>query len=264
MGDIPELELQAHEVTAHYRTSGATFAFDLTMRPGVLTVVIGANGSGKSSLLRVLAGLLPMETGVVLVGGDRIDRLSRRKIATRLSILPQVKNAPPGLTVGELVRRGRYPHLGPFRSLSTIDNQCIQAAMEKADVAGLADRELETLSGGQAQRAWIAMVLAQDTPIILFDEPIAALDLAHQVEVLALCSRLAREGRTVVVVLHDLNLAAEVADRVVILDKGRVVGDGSPGEVITAKMLEEVFDVGAKVLTNPATGKPLIVPFFPS
>ena len=234
---------------------------DLAIPDGQVTTVIGPNGCGKSTMLRTMARLLTPSSGTVVLDGEPITSIPTREIATRLALLPQSPIAPDGLLVRDLVGRGRHPHQRWFRQWSREDEQIVAAALEMTDVADLADRPLDQLSGGQRQRAWIAMTLAQDTDLMLLDEPTTFLDLAHQVEVLDLVARLNRErGRTVALVLHDLNLAARYSDLIVVMKDGVIVERGTPAEVFTTTMLRSVFGLEADILADPRTGLPIVVP----
>ncbi|WP_157100874.1 ABC transporter ATP-binding protein [Rhodococcus gordoniae] len=234
---------------------------DLAIPTGVVTTVIGPNGCGKSTLLRALSRLLEPRTGTVLLDGHDITTLRTREVARVLGMLPQAPLAPEGLTVADLVARGRHPHQSWFRQWSSDDEDEVAVALERTGIADLADRPIDELSGGQRQRAWISMALAQGTDILLLDEPTTYLDLAHSVEVLDLVDRLHSElGRTVVMVLHDLNLAVRYSDHLVVMKDGRVVASGVPSEVISVELLREVFDLDASVIDDPVSDRPLIVP----
>jgi iron complex transport system ATP-binding protein len=253
--------LSSRNVTVGY--GGAPVVHDLSVEipDGQVTTIVGPNGCGKSTLLRTLARLLAPTSGRVLLDGAPITSMSTRDIATRLTLLPQSPVAPEGLLVRDLVSRGRHPHQRWFSQWSKKDEEVVEAAMAMTDTTALRDRPLDQLSGGQRQRAWIAMTLAQDTDLMLLDEPTTYLDLAHQVEVLELVCRLNRErSRTVAMVLHDLNLAARYSDVVVVMHAGRIVTQGPPAEVFTAQMLSEVFGLEADILSDPRTGLPIVVP----
>ncbi|MFD0523158.1 ABC transporter ATP-binding protein [Paractinoplanes durhamensis] len=234
---------------------------DLNIPHGAVTAVVGPNGCGKSTLLRALGRLLKPRAGEVLLDGHRIDRMPTREVARIIGMLPQSPVAPDGLTVADLVMRGRHPHQTWFRQWSAGDQEIVTEALEWTDMRDLADRRVEELSGGQRQRAWISMALAQGTEVLLLDEPTTYLDLAHQIDVLDLVKRLHRErGRTIVMVLHDLNLAARYADHVVAMRDGKIVAEGTPTEVFTVELLADVFGLSALVVPDPATGTPLVVP----
>jgi iron complex transport system ATP-binding protein len=236
---------------------------DLTVEipHGQVTVIVGANACGKSTLLRGLARLLKPEAGTVLLDGHDIHRLPTKDVATRLGILPQQPVAPEGITVSDLVARGRSPHQRFFRQWSRADEVAVEAALQATRTSDLADRSVDELSGGQRQRVWIALALAQGTPLMLLDEPTTFLDLAHQVEVLDLLAELNEsEDRTIVVVLHDLNLACRYAHHLIAMKGGAVVAEGAPGDVITAELVRDVFDLEAHVVDDPLTGTPLVLP----
>ena len=227
--------LQADSITVGYGEDPVLDGLSFTVPHGRVTAIVGPNGCGKSTLLRTLARLLRPTAGSVRLDGQPLTELPSREIARRMALLPQTPVAPEGLLVRDLVARGRHPHQRWFSQWSHADEQIVADAMAATDTTDLADRALEQLSGGQRQRAWIAMTLAQDTELLLLDEPTTYLDLAHQVEVLDLVSQQNRvQGRTVVMVLHDLNLAARYSDTIVVMAAGEIVGHGSPAEVFTA------------------------------
>jgi iron complex transport system ATP-binding protein len=234
---------------------------DLVLPSGAVTAVIGANGSGKSTLLRALARLLRPSSGQVLLDGHDLHGLRTREVARRLGLLPQAPTAPEGITVRDLVRRGRTPHTSVWRQWSEADETALRAALAATDLTGLADEPVDALSGGQRQRAWLALVIAQGTPVLLLDEPTTFLDVAHQLDVLDLVRRLNQDdGRTVVMVLHDLNQACRYADHLVALRNGVIVAAGPPAEIVTESLVEEVFDLEARIVPDPVTGTPLVVP----
>jgi iron complex transport system ATP-binding protein len=256
--------LTAAGVRLGYESRVVVGGLDLALEPGRITAVVGPNACGKSTLLKALARLLKPLAGVVHLDGRDIASLPTREVARAVGILPQSSVTPEGLTVTDLVMRGRYPHQGWLRPWSTADTAAVATAMDLAGVTDLADRPVDQLSGGQRQRAWIAMALAQDTPILLLDEPTTYLDLAHQVEVLDLVGRLnTGDGRTVVLVLHDLNHAARYAHQVVVMAEGAIVATGSPAEVISAELVERVYGLAVTVVPDPVTGTPLVVPRAP-
>ncbi|MEV0572261.1 ABC transporter ATP-binding protein [Micrococcus luteus] len=237
---------------------------DLDVPAGRVTAIIGANGCGKSTLLRGLTRQLAPRAGSIEVLGRDAARVSARDYARTVALLPQHPVAPEGMTVAQLVARGRHPHRGLLGGRAAGDDAAIASALERTDLVELAEREAGTLSGGQRQRAWLALVLAQQTPVVLLDEPTSYLDLSHQVEVLDLVRALPDPrdaGRaTVVAVLHELNLAARSADHIVAMAAGRVVAQGTPGEVIVPEVLAEVFGLDADVVADPLLGHPVVLP----
>ena len=244
--------LVAQALTVGYGARSVLDEVDLALRRGEVTALIGPNGSGKSTLLRAMVRLLAPTGGGVLLDGRAIHELSTREVARRMAALPQQPEVPAGLTVSELVEQGRYPHRGALRTFGVEDRVAVERALEETGMTPFAARPLDELSGGERQRAWIALALAQDTPILLLDEPTTFLDLGHQFEVLELIGRLrACSGLTVVLVLHDVNQAARHADRIVALDEGVIVADGPPAQVVTEQLLREVFRVHARVDVGP-------------
>ncbi|MFI9204869.1 ABC transporter ATP-binding protein [Streptomyces sp. NPDC053048] len=253
--------LSARDLTLSYEERTIVEGLDLDVPDGEITVVVGPNACGKSTLLRALGRLLKPTRGSVLLDGAELARIPTRTIARSLGLLPQTPVAPEAITVADLVARGRQPHQRWWQQWSEEDEQAVAEAMARTDVAELADRAVDELSGGQRQRVWIAMALAQQTDLLLLDEPTTYLDISHQVEVLDLCRRLNRErGRTVVAVLHDLNQAARYADHLVAMKAGRIVARGRPSEVVTAELVREVFGLESVVVPDPVTGGPLVVP----
>jgi len=253
--------LRAESLRLGYGDSLVVDGLDLDVVGGTVTAVIGPNGCGKSTLLRAMGRLLAPQGGQVLLDGKRIDKMPTREVAKLLGVLPQSPQAPEGLTVADLVARGRHPHQAWYRQWSGDDEQAVAEALRWTGMSEFAERTVDTLSGGQRQRVWISMALAQGTDILLLDEPTTFLDLAHQVDVLDLVERLHREmGRTVVMVLHDLNLAARYAERLIAMRDGQIVADGSPKDVLTAELLRTVFDLEAQVIDDPVAGTPMVVP----
>jgi len=260
-GRAGRVRLAAEGVRLGYGDRTIVDDLDLEIVHGTITTVIGPNGCGKSTLLRALGRLLAPSRGQVLLDGRRIDRMPTKEVATVLGLLPQAPTAPEGLTVGDLVARGRHPHQAWYRQWSGDDEEAVAEALAWTGIADLAERPVDELSGGQRQRAWISMALAQGTELLLLDEPTTFLDLSHQVEVLELVTRLNTErGRTVVMVLHDLNLAARYADRLVAMKDGVIRAQGTPAEVITEPLLREVFGLDARVVPDPVAGTPMVVP----
>ena len=253
--------LHVRDLTVSYGAATIIDGLGLDVPRGGVTTIVGPNGCGKSTLLRAVAGLIPRERGEVVLDGRNTAEMKRREIARTLAVLPQTPVAPDGLTVRDLVGRGRHPHQTWLRQTSEEDSAVVDEVMELTQVSEFAERPLERLSGGQRQRAWIAMVLAQDTPLVLLDEPTTYLDLSHSVELLALIRRLADDmGRTVVMVLHDLNLAARFSDQLVVMKGGEVQAAGTPAEVVSEQLLADVFSLPAVVAEDPVAGGPLIVP----
>jgi iron complex transport system ATP-binding protein len=224
------------------------------------TVVVGPNACGKSTLLRALARVLKPAAGTVLLDGRSIAAWPARRLARTLGLLPQTPVAPDGITVADLVARGRYPHQSLLRQWSPADERVVAESMARTGVTALADRPVDELSGGQRQRVWIAMALAQQTSLLLLDEPTTHLDIAHQIEVLDLCARLHEEGRTVVAVLHDLNQAARYATHLIAMRDGGIVAAGPPAEIVTADLVADVFRLPCRVIDDPETGTPLVIP----
>jgi iron complex transport system ATP-binding protein len=253
--------LVADHVTLAYDGRIVVDRLDLALTEGSFTAIVGPNGCGKSTVLRALGRLLRPAAGQILLDGRSIARTPTREVARVLGLLPQTPVAPDGLTVAELVARGRHPHQSWLRQWSRDDEAVVAEALTWTDLSELADRPVDELSGGQRQRAWISMALAQGTDLLLLDEPTTYLDLSHQIDVLELVGRLhAERGRTVVVVLHDLNLAARYAQRLVAMKDGVLVASGTPAEVLTEELLAEVFELEARVLPDPVTGTPMVVP----
>jgi iron complex transport system ATP-binding protein len=253
--------LVADAITLGYGDRVVVDELDLSVASGRITAIVGANGCGKSTLLRALARLIPARSGAVLLDGQAIHRLPSKTVARTLGLLPQGPVAPEGIAVADLVGRGRHPHQKLLATWSARDYEAVAAALEATGIADLADRPVDELSGGQRQRAWIAMALAQETDILLLDEPTTFLDVAHQVEVLDLLTDLNRSrGTTIVMVLHDLNLAARYADELVAVRGGRVHAIGSPSEIVTAELVRDVFGLESRIITDPLSEKPLVLP----
>ncbi|MET8298780.1 MULTISPECIES: ABC transporter ATP-binding protein [unclassified Streptomyces] len=253
--------LTAQNVTLGYDQRVIAENLSVEIPDHSFTVIVGPNACGKSTLLRALARMLRPTAGQVLLDGRAITSTPAKQVARTLGLLPQSSVAPDGITVADLVARGRYPHQGLLRQWSARDERIVLESMASTGVAELADRAVDELSGGQRQRVWIAMALAQQTPLLLLDEPTTYLDIQHQLEVLDLCAQLHEEqGRTLVAVLHDLNQAARYATHLIALRGGVVVAEGPPAQVVTAGLVEEVFGVACRVIDDPETGTPLVVP----
>ncbi|MEU8231351.1 ABC transporter ATP-binding protein [Actinoplanes sp. NPDC048967] len=255
------MSIAARDITIGYDKKSISEHLDLAVPESRFTAIIGPNACGKSTLLRALARLLRPSAGEVLLDGRDIHSRPAKEVARRLGLLPQSSIAPDGITVAELVARGRFPHQKLIRQWSAGDEAAVVAAMAATGVTDLSGELVDTLSGGQRQRVWVAMVLAQQTPIVLLDEPTTFLDIAHQIELLELCVRLNREqGTTMVAVLHDLNQAARYADHLVVMKAGVIVAQGDPREVMTAELVEDVFALGCRIIDDPETGTPLVIP----
>ncbi|AQT75781.1 ABC transporter [Streptomyces sp. fd1-xmd] len=252
--------LAARGITVGYGGRIVIDGLDVSVPPRVITTIIGANGCGKSTLLRTLSRLLKPVRGSVVLDGDDIARLRTRDVAKKLGLLPQAPVAPEGLTVADLVARGRHPHQSWLRQWSSDDAAVVERALAMTGVSDLADRPVDALSGGQRQRVWISMTLAQGTDLLLLDEPTTYLDLAHAIDVLDLVDDLHESGCTVVLVLHDLNLATRYSDNLIVMKAGAILAQGHPRDVITADLLREAFGLRAEVIDDPVGDRPLIVP----
>lgn len=256
--------LRAAALSTGYGERKIIEGLDLMIPDGSFTVIIGPNGCGKSTLLRSLARLIKPTAGAVLLDGADIAATKTKELARTIGLLPQSSIAPEGITVVDLVSRGRHPHQSVLRRWGEQDEAAVREALRRTRLADLSTRVVDELSGGQRQRVWIAMALAQQTPLLLLDEPTTYLDISHQIDVLDLCTELHREGRTLVAVLHDLNQAARYATHLVALKQGRIVAQGSPSAVVTTEFVHEVFGVHARIVPDPETGTPLIVPRAPA
>ncbi|WP_144124275.1 ABC transporter ATP-binding protein [Catellatospora sichuanensis] len=253
--------LRAEGLTLGYDAEPIVRDLDVTVLDGKVTAIVGANACGKSTLLRGLARLLRPREGNVLLDGRAMADLSTLEVAKVLGLLPQAPVAPDGITVADLVSRGRYPHQGWFRTWNDRDHDAVARALDATDTADLVNRPLRQLSGGQRQRVWIAMALAQDTDLLLLDEPTTFLDINHQVELLRLLRTLnAQAGKTIVAVLHDINLASRYCDHIVAMADGAIVAEGAPRDVITAELIEKVFGLACVIVPDPVAGTPIIVP----
>lgn len=254
-------ELKATHLSLSYENCSIVHDLSLTIPHGKITVLVGPNGCGKSTLLRGISRLLKPRGGSVILDGQDIWKLPTKELAKQLGILPQGPVAPEGLTVHELVAQGRYPHQSWLQQWSPADERITREALEITRITSFADRAVDTLSGGQRQRAWIAMTLAQDSDIILLDEPTTFLDLAYQIEVLDLLQDLNQErGKTIVMVLHDLNHACRYADKLIAIRDGQITAQGAPCDVITDTMVRDVFGIDCRVIDDPVTHTPLIIP----
>ncbi|GAA1319179.1 ABC transporter ATP-binding protein [Leucobacter albus] len=255
--------------TSALRVEGATIGYDhktiseglsVAIPDGSFTVIVGPNACGKSTLLRALSRLIKPTAGSVLLDGKSISAYRAKEVAKRLGLLPQTSLAPDGITVADLIARGRYPHQGIIRQWSDADEQAVLTAMEATGVTELSARLVDELSGGQRQRVWVAMVLAQETSLLLLDEPTTFLDIAHQIELLELFTDLHLAGNTLVAVLHDLNQAARYGTHLIAMKDGRIVAEGPPEEVVTEEIVSEVFGLACRVVPDPVVGTPTVVP----
>ncbi|KDQ02781.1 ABC transporter ATP-binding protein [Rhodococcus sp. GOMB7] len=256
----PTSRLRAEKIELRYADRTIVDELSLEIPDGGFTVVVGPNGCGKSTLLRALGRMLTPRSGRVVLDGNDIRSHRTKEVARRIALLPQSPLWPGAISVADLVSRGRYPYQSMLRQWSPEDEHVVSEALNEVGMRYAADQLVDELSGGQRQRVWIAMTLAQRTPVLLLDEPTTFLDIAHQIEVLDLCSQLHQSGRTLVAVLHDLNLAARYATHVVAMRSGKIVMQGSASDVFTPELLREVFDLEALVLEDPETGRPLVVP----
>ena len=254
-------QLAAEAVTLGYGERVVIDGLDLALAPGQITAIVGANACGKSTLLRSLSRLLVPREGRVVLDGREVHRMPAKELARTLGLLPQSPIAPDGITVADLVGRGRHPHQGIFSRWSREDDEAVAQALAATACVPLADRAVDELSGGQRQRVWIAMALAQQTDVLLLDEPTTFLDVSHQVEVLDLLWDLNRSrGTTIVMVLHDLNLAARYADHLVAMADGGIFATGAPADVLTGEVVRAVFGMESHVIIDPVSGAPLMIP----
>ena len=256
----PTDRLHGNELTLRYDERTISQNLSVAIPDGSFTVIVGPNACGKSTLLKALSRLIRPSAGTVILDGKAIGRRQAKDVARRLGLLPQSAIAPDGIVVADLVARGRYPHQSFLKQWSKADEAAVTAAMQATGTTDLSARPVSELSGGQRQRVWIAMVLAQETPILLLDEPTTFLDIAHQIEMLDLLDDLNAEGRTIVAVLHDLNHACRYASHLVAMKDGTIVAQGRPGDIVTEQMVYDVFGLRALVIEDPVTGTPMIVP----
>jgi ABC-type cobalamin/Fe3+-siderophores transport system ATPase subunit len=253
-------QLSGHALEVGYGDRVVIDGVDISIPPGSFTAIVGPNASGKSTLLKALARLIPLAAGSVRLDGGAIRDLPAKELARRLGLLPQSSLAPDGITAQDLVSRGRFPHQTLLSRWSREDERVVAEAMAATGVTSLRGRLLDELSGGQRQRVWFSMVLAQQTPLLLLDEPTTFLDIAHQVELLDLIGRLREDGKTVVAVLHEINLAARYATHLIAMRDGLIVAEGRPADVVTQELIEQVFDLECLVIPDPETGAPIVLP----
>lgn len=256
----PDTRLRAQNVTLGYDERMISEHLDVRIPDDSFTVIVGPNACGKSTLLRALARLLKPAAGTVVLDGKSIHERKAKAFAREVGLLPQTSLAPDGIVVADLVSRGRYPHQGIVRQWSHGDARAVADALDATNTTELSTRLVDELSGGQRQRVWVAMALAQETPLLLLDEPTTFLDIAHQIGLLELFRSLHASGRTLVAVLHDLNHAARYATHIIAMKDGRVVAEGPPRDIITPALVREVFDLECVVIADPVTGSPLVVP----
>ncbi|MBJ7538960.1 ABC transporter ATP-binding protein [Marinomonas transparens] len=254
-------QLILDNLTAGYRDKTILKNINIDISPGQITSIIGANACGKSTLLRTMSRLLTPYKGQVLLDGKSIHNAPTRQLAQTLGLLPQSPIAPEGITVGDLVSRGRHPHHGLMSRWSKTDDEAVAKALETTKTTELLDREVDELSGGQRQRVWIAMALAQETDILLLDEPTTFLDVAHQIEVLDLLVELNQSrGTTIVLVLHDLNLASRYSDQLIAMQQGQIFASGTPELVVTEDIIHTVFGLHSHIISDPISGAPMVLP----
>lgn len=253
------MQLSAENLYAGYGNKSILNGLSVTLPSGKITALIGPNGCGKSTLLKCFSRLLTPESGTLRLEGDDISRLHGRALARKLALLPQQHIAPEGIRVRELVGYGRSPWLNLWGRLGEQDHARVACAMQETNIGDMAEKLVSELSGGQRQRVFLAMVLAQDTPLVLLDEPTTYLDISHQVELMALLRRQNQQGKTVVVVLHDLNQASRYCDYLVMMAAGKIVAQGTPEAVMTPPLLAQVFDIDAQIHPEPVSGMPMCI-----
>ncbi len=254
--------LQTEKLTLSYGDTIIIKELNLTIPKGEITIFIGGNGCGKSTLLRSIARLLKPEEGMVLLDGKNIAKLPTKEVAKKLSILPQAPDSPEGLSVLQLVKQGRYPYQNWVKQWTKEDEWHVMNALASTSLIEFKDKAIDELSGGQRQRAWIAMTLAQNTDIILLDEPTTYLDMAHQIDILDLLYDLnEKEKRTIVMVLHDINLACRYAHNLVAIRNQQIIAQGKPNDIVNAKLVQQVFDMQCVVTVDPIVGTPLCIPY---
>jgi len=257
----PTHDFQAEGITAGYDNKTILHDVSISIPSNQISIIIGANGCGKSTLLKTMARLIKPTSGQVTLGGKPIQKIPPKQLARVLGLLPQSPIVPEGITVADLVGRGRFPHQTFLKGWSKKDYEAVAEAMETMKITEFADRHIDELSGGQRQRVWIAMALAQQTDILFLDEPTTFLDITYQVEILDLLTDLnLKYGTTIVMVLHDINLSARYADHIFALHNGKLVAEGQPSEVITSTLIEDIFGLHCTVIDDPISGSPSVVP----
>ncbi|MBM7605129.1 iron complex transport system ATP-binding protein [Metabacillus crassostreae] len=257
----PTQAFQTEGITAGYDNKTILHDVSITIPSNKISIIIGANGCGKSTLLKTMARLIKPTSGQVTFGGKPINKIPPKQLARVLGLLPQSPIVPEGITVADLVGRGRFPHQTFLKGWTKKDYEAVSDAMEMMNITEFADRSIDELSGGQRQRVWIAMALAQQTDILFLDEPTTYLDITYQIEILDLLTDLNRKyGTTIVMVLHDINLSARYADYIFALQKGRLVAEGEPSKVITSTLIEDIFGLHCTVIEDPVSGSPSVIP----
>lgn len=252
---------QSEKISAGYDNNIILHDVSISIPSNKISIIIGANGCGKSTLLKTMARLIKPASGQVTLDGKPINKIPSKKLARVLGLLPQSPIVPEGITVADLVGRGRYPHQTFLSGWTKQDYEAVSEAMEFMNITELADRNIDELSGGQRQRVWIAMALAQQTDILFLDEPTTFLDITYQIEILDLLTDLnQKHGKTIVMVLHDINLSARYADYIFALHKGKLVAEGEPSKIITSKLIEDIFGLHCTVIEDPVSGSPSVVP----
>lgn len=251
--------LEAEQLTLKHGKTTIIEKLNVTLPEGQVTAIVGPNGCGKSTLLNGLSRVHAPSSGVVLLNGKDIHSLPSKEVARRLALLPQDTLAPDGITIEELIRFGRHPHQSVLKQWAMNDQDAIDYALKAADLIGLKDRLLDTLSGGQRQRAWIAMSIAQETPLLLLDEPTSALDLGHQIEVFELIRTLSKQGKTLAMVVHDLPSACRYSDHIIAMKSGEILTQGSPKDIMTKELVRELYGVDCDLIPDPMTGSPILI-----
>ncbi|MDE1463121.1 Fe(3+) dicitrate ABC transporter ATP-binding protein FecE [Spartinivicinus poritis] len=252
--------ISTHKLYVAYGSKNIVKDLSISIPSGKITVLIGPNGSGKSTLLKALCRINKAKSGEVLIDQTPLNNYPSRQLAQRLCLLPQLLHSPEGITVRRLVEYGRSPYISHWGVLNKRDRVLVDEAMQETGVFELAEHKVESLSGGQRQRAWVAMVIAQDTEVIMLDEPTTYLDLSHQVELMKLMQTMKEKGKTIILVLHDLNQACRYSDYLVVLNQGEVVAEGSPQEIFSQSLLKQVFNLDALVVSDPVSSTPMCVP----